>query len=306
MKKISEEFGKQAQKVELQDQLEKSYEEALQNPNFYDLISKLSCPKRELMKYTSSLEDSAIEYAHCKNCKGLLECQNKLTGYAYLPSLKENALLFEYQTCKYRLELEKNNAFRQNMELFEVPEELQNASMKDIDTKDKNRYPAIKWIQNFIRSYEKNPHQKGLYLYGSFGSGKSYFLAAMFSELARKNVKSAIVFWPEFLRDLKASFGSDFKEKYEAVKTVPLLLIDDIGAEVTTEWGRDEIFCPLIQYRMDANLPTFFTSNLDLKLLEEHFSCSKKGIDAVKAGRIISRIIQLTDQVEMVSENRRK
>ena len=100
-------------------------------------------------------------------------------------------------------------------------------------------------------------------------------------------------------------FGADFKEKYEAVKKVPLLLIDDIGAEITTEWGRDEILCPLLQYRMDAKLPTFFASNLDLKILEEHFSCSKKSIDVVKAGRIISRIEQLTDQIEMVSKNRR-
>ena len=95
-------------------------------------------------------------------------------------------------------------------------------------------------------------------------------------------------------------------EKYEKVRKAPLLLIDDIGAEVTTEWGRDEIFCPLVQYRMEQKLPTFFTSNLDLKLLEEHFSCSKNKTNEVKATRIISRIEQLTDQIEMVSMNRRK
>ena len=113
------------------------------------------------------------------------------------------------------------------------------------------------------------------------------------------------MFWPEFLRDLKASFSSDFKEKYEYIRSVPLLLIDDIGAEATTSWGRDEIFCPLVQYRMQEHLPTFFTSNLDLKSLEEHFSVSKGNVDHIKARRIIERINQLTDQVEMVSKNLR-
>lgn len=306
MKSLNEELKQDFKYRNNLESLEASYEEALKNRAFYELVKKISCPRKEMIKYTSTLEDCAIEYEHCKNCKSLLECQNKLSGYAYLPTVHENQLLFEYQACKYRKQLEKDTFFEQNMELFEVPKELKNASMKEIDIQDKNRYPAIKWIQNFIKSYAQNPHQKGLYLYGSFGAGKSYLIAAMFTELARHNVKSAMIFWPEFLRDLKASFGSDFKEKYELVKHVPLLLIDDIGAEVTTEWGRDEIFCPLIQYRMDASLPTFFTSNLDLKLLEEHFSCSKKGIDAVKAGRIISRILQLTDQIEMVSVNRRK
>ena len=113
------------------------------------------------------------------------------------------------------------------------------------------------------------------------------------------------MFWPEFLRDLKASFSSDFKEKFEFVKKVPLLLIDDIGAEATTVWGRDEIFCPLVQYRMQEHLPTFFTSNLDLKALEEHFSVTKEKVDHIKARRIIERINQLTDQVSMVSKNLR-
>ncbi len=301
MRQIKDEL--KYQKSELEEELRESYEEALKEPSFSDLVLQLTLSQRELMKYTSSLEECAEEYVNCKNCKSILECKNKMRGYAYLPTMNENNLSFEYQACKYKKELDGKVAYKKNMQTFEIPDELLNASMKDIDTTDKNRYPAIKWLQSFLKNYGAS--QKGLYLYGNYGSGKSFFIAAMFAELARKNIKSALVFWPEFLRDLKASFGTDFKEKYEAVKKVPLLLIDDIGAEVTTEWGRDEILCPLLQYRMDAKLPTFFTSNLDMKLLEEHFSCGKKSIDVVKAGRIISRIEQLTDQIEMVSINRR-
>ena len=148
-------------------------------------------------------------------------------------------------------------------------------------------------------------HLFRLYLHGNFGCGKTYLIAAMFNELAHKNIKSAIIFWPEFLRDLKESFSSDFKEKFEYVKKVPLLLIDDIGAESTTAWGRDEIFCPLIQYRMQEGLPTFFTSNLDINMLEEHFSVTKDKIDIIKSRRIIERINQMTDKIEMISKNLR-
>ena len=56
-----------------------------------------------------------------------------------------------------------------------------------------------------------------MYLTGSFGSGKTYLVASMFNELAKNGVKSAIVYWPEFLRDLKTSFQTDFKEKFDAV-----------------------------------------------------------------------------------------
>ena len=128
----------------------------------------------------------------------------------------------------------------------------------------------------------------------------------MFNELARQGVKSAIIYYPEFLRDLKASFDTDFKEKFEYIKKVPLLLIDDIGAEVTSSWSRDEILGPILQYRMQESLPTFFTSNLDLDALETHLSSSKDGIESIKARRIMERINQLTENLTMISKNLRK
>ena len=62
------------------------------------------------------------------------------------------------------------------------------------------------------------------------------------------------------------------KEKFDYIKKVPLLLIDDIGAEGLTAYNRDEVLCPLLQYRMDNYLPTFFTSNLSLKELSKSIS----------------------------------
>ena len=149
-----------------------------------------------------------------------------------------------------------------------------------------------------------------MYLCGNFGSGKTYLIASLFNELAKENIKSAIVFWPDFLNDLKQTFSStiksEFKTKYNSVKNAPLLLIDDIGAESVTPWSRDEILCPILQHRMDEKLPTFFTSNLDLKALETHLSITSKGDEIIKAGRIISRIKQLTEYQELISKNLRK
>ena len=58
---------------------------------------------------------------------------------------------------------------------------------------------------------------------------KTYLVSAAFHELAKKGVKSAIVFWPDMLSELKNSFSSgNFGEKIDFLKKVPLLLIDDI------------------------------------------------------------------------------
>lgn len=287
------------------DEILKNFNEAMENECFSELVSKLKLPSDKLMKYTTSLEECSINYDTCRKCKGLIHCPFKLCGYSYLPRVVDSRLEFDYQPCKYKVKDIKKNSYQDNVYLFDLPKDIKEASIDNIYSNDSNRYNAILWINKFLGDYRKGKVSKGLYLYGNFGSGKTYLVSALFNELARDGVKSAIIFWPEFLRDLKASFSSDFKEKYDFVKSVPLLLIDDIGAEATTTWGRDEIFCPLVQYRMQEHLPTFFTSNLDLKSLEEHFSVSKGNVDHIKARRIIERINQLTDQVEMVSKNLR-
>ena len=286
--------------------LQREFELMCQNDEFKSFVSKIKLPKKELIKYTSLLEESMNEYNNCLNCKSIMECKNKVEGYAYLPKIDDAKLRFNYKSCRYKEKMTEDNKHLKNVTLFKVPKEIKNAQMKDVYTKDKNRFPVIKQVKDFITNYKKDPQQKGLYLYGNFGCGKSFLIAAMFNELAKDNVKSAIVFWPEYLRELKASFGTDYDVKVDYIKMVPLLLIDDIGAENSTAWARDEILCTILQYRMDDKLPTFFTSNLDLKALEKHLSITKDNVDIVKARRIIERISQLTNTIELISENLRK
>ena len=306
MQKVSDKMKKN----NLNSFLDEAYDEALKDDKFKEFVCKLKVKREILKKYTSLLEESSIEYHNCKNCPGLMACQNKITGYAKLPKVNGDSLEFIYKPCKYKKKLDKEESIHSNTKLFNVPKEIKEASFKNIYKTDKNRYKTILWLTDFIKKYKTDVHQKGLYLCGNFGSGKTYLIAATFNELGKEGVKSAIVFWPEFLNSLKASFNSEikseFNDKYNYVKKVPLLLIDDLGAESVTPWARDEILCPLLQYRMDEKLPTFFTSNLNLETLENHLAITSRGDEIIKAGRIISRIKQLTEYQELISKNLRK
>lgn len=306
--KNSTELLNKYQKRDLEVKLLTELEKSLEDKEFENFVSKLNLSKEKLCKYTTSLEDSYNEYKNCSKCKCLEACQNKVTGYAYLPKKVKDKLEFHFKACKYQNKYLKEEKKYDNVYLFEMPEAIKKASMKEIYLDNKDRFEVIKWIKNFIKDYEKDNHKKGLYLHGNFGCGKTYLVSALFHELANKGYKSAIIFWPEYLNNLKYSFNEqqEFKNKIEYIKKVPLLLIDDIGAEATTPWSRDEILMPILQYRMDSLLPTFFTSNCSLKELENHFSNSKNGVEEVKARRIVERIKQLTEELNLVSDNLRK
>ena len=99
--------------------------------------------------------------------------------------------------------------------------------------------------------------------------------------------------------------NTTYNEQYDYIRKVPLLLLDDIGAENSSSWSRDEVLGPLLQYRMENNLPTFFTSNLTIDELEKSLSISSSGVDKVKARRIIERIKQLSITQALISKNRR-
>lgn len=284
--------------------LDEEYNHALKNHDFSKMVNELNLSSDLLKKYTTVLVECSNEYSNCQKCKNLMECKNKVKGYAYLPSNIDGHIEIGYKACAYFKKMREENKYSSNVKLIGANEYLKNAKMKDIYTDDKNRFACIKWLNDFIKNYPNK--RRGLYLNGNFGSGKSYLISAMFNELAKKNIKSVIVFWPYFLSELKGSFNSsEYNSLIESVSKAPLLLIDDIGAENLTDWGRDEVLCPILNIRMEAKLPTFFTSNLDINMLEEHLSTSKSGVDKLKARRIMERINQLSENMIMVAQNYR-
>ena len=283
-----------------------SFQDACSDKEFKKYVYSLGIKEDVLIKYTSSLQDSYLEYVNCCNCPGLEFCKNNEKGYIYTPSSKGEIITFSYDACNLMKKKSKDEQYKENLSVFDMNEDIKNASFKNIYKDDKLRVPIIKYFKEFIDSYKKDENPKGLYLHGSFGSGKTYLVAALFNEMAKKGIKSALIYYPEFLRELKASFQSDYDEKFKYIKKIPLLLFDDIGAENCSNWSRDEVLGPILQYRMENHLPTFFTSNLSVEELEDALSVTSSGVDKLKARRIVERIKQLTVFQELVSKNRRE
>lgn len=294
-------------KKDLEFSLKSDYAVALKDDNFKKLVNTLKIKENVACKYTSKLERTVEELQKCANCKSLLACQNRVTGMVYYPSVNDDGLLeFNYVACKYKKkDIKEKEGIKSNF--FQMPYDIKMARMANIELETK-RAKIIKWLKKFYDSYQKDEKQKGLYLYGSFGSGKTYMISALLNELSRLNYSVVIVYYPELIRSIKESFssGEDFYERMNMIKTCDLLLLDDIGAESVTAWNRDEILGTILQYRMDNKMPTFFTSNLNLEELENHLIIKDTAEEKIKARRIMERIKQLSEYLELFGENRRK
>lgn len=283
--------------------LKQEFMKALEDQNFVKIINRLDVEENVLINNTSKIQNTISELKNCKNCKGIGMCKNNLCGYVSYPVKEEEGIVFDYVPCKYQTKLLKDKT---NVTYFEVPKFIKEARMSDIIA-EKERLNIIKYMKEFINKFDTENKIKGLYLCGSFGSGKSYLMSALINEVSKKGYNSVILYYPNLLNSLKSSFNTeDFDIKFDNIIKSDLLLIDDIGAENNTSWSRDEILGTILQYRMDNELSTFFTSNLNLEELEEHLKITNSGADSVKAKRIIERIKQLTNYMELISENKRK
>ena len=282
-----------------EDDLKKNYVDASKDSKFRRLIKTLDVDDNIAMKYTSSLQDTIVELNNCSKCDGLINCKNRLEGHVFYPQKDENRIVFSYVPCKYQKELKLEEENRNSRD-----KDILNAKMSDI-FRDKERIKVIKWLKNFYDTYNKNGNFKGLYLYGNFGCGKTYLISALFNELSKKRISSEIVYFPELLSSIKSDFDS-YGDRMDYLENVDLLLIDDIGAEKVSEWSRDEILGTILNKRMNNYKTTFFTSNLDMDSLMHHFRMNNYSDDEMNARRIIERIKQLSEEMELIGENKRK
>ena len=282
----------------IENSIKTNYIKAPEDAMFKKFINSFDVEEHEKIINTSKFQDTVICLKNCKSCKCLNDCKNDNIGYVYYPEIYNNKIEFYYKPCKYmkeKLKQDNNKVTREK--------EIDNASMKDLDINDKSRVKVIKWITKFINNYDNNKKNKGLYLHGSFGCGKTYIVSAVFNELKKSGYKTEIVYFSTLLRDLKSNFD-ELDSTINYLENVDLLLIDDIGAEKVSEWSRDEILGTILQTRMNNYKTTFFTSNYSIDELEKRLAADN---NKIAANRVIERIKILTDDIEIKEgENRRK
>ncbi|HCJ4337398.1 TPA: primosomal protein DnaI, partial [Listeria innocua] len=120
-------------------------------------------------------------------------------------------------------------------------------------------------------------------------------------------ISTTLVYLPEFMREVKQSISDNtVGEKIQFAKETEVLMLDDIGAESMTAWTRDEVLGAILQFRMQEELPTFFSSNYNMDQLENHLMFAQNGTEEkLKARRIMERVRYLSKEVNLEGKNRR-
>ena len=298
MDSVGDVLKRQPSRFQYQDLVQ----QIVKDPDVAAFIQKESLSQEELNRSISKFNQYITE--RDKFLRG--DTDYIARGYKPILVMNHGYADVSYEETPELIAAEKEAAIKKRLNLINFPSSLKNVSFLDVYRDDVRRLTVLNRMIKFVNDYPNN--LKGVYLYGDFGVGKSFMVAALAHDLSEKRgVSSTLLHYPSFVIDVKNAIGDgNVKTLVDEIKLAEVLILDDIGAEQSTAWVRDEILQVILQYRMQEDLPTFFTSNFNFEDLEKHFAKGKNGNDETwEARRVMERIRYLAEETRLEGENRR-
>ena len=144
--------------------------------------------------------------------------------------------------------------------------------------------------ENLFES-EKN----SLLFLGDVGTGKTHLAAAIANEFIGRDIPVLFGTFIDHLQKIKDEFNNTSLDTYlSKMKSIPILVIDDLGKEKRTDWSQQMLFT-IINYRYEHMLPTIITANFDDSGLMNHVG-----------NATVSRLNEMSTAIHMNGEDYRR
>lgn len=287
IKKIDEEISKTGLKLTRAVLLDPKKREqlVLESKNNMDSLKK---QKEEILsQYGIPLEYLELKY-YCDSCKdkGFLSNGEKCN------CLKQEIINEAYKMSNLDRLLNKENFSNFDVSIFS------NAKSENSTISPRENILTILSIcENFVLQFE-NDNEENLLFYGTTGLGKTFMCNCIAKELLDKGF--VVIYQTSFkildiLESYKFKKGNDIinEENYKNLFECDLLIIDDLGTEVTNSFTNSELF-NIVNSRLVEGKKTIISTNL-----------SPMEIGKVYTQRTLSRILDSFRVIKFVGNDLR-
>ena len=129
-----------------------------------------------------------------------------------------------------------------------------------------------------------------LLLQGGYGCGKTHLAAAIANFAVSLGVPTLFITVPDLLDTLRFSYQdpeSTFEQRFDEIRTAPLLILDDFGTQNATAWAQEKLF-QILNYRYINHLPLVVTTNLSMDEIEGRIRSRLEDPELVDSAHILA------------------
>ena len=213
--------------------------------------------------------------------------------------------MYPYCLCRCEAERrEKEEEERKRQEAMEEIRRMRRTAFQDtvmydwtFANDDKQNPQISKVCQNYVDHFSTMKEKgRGLLLYGSVGTGKTYMSACIANELIDRGHPCLVTSFSRLVNTIQGMY--DGKQDYiDGLSRFDLLVIDDLASERDTEY-MGEVIQNIVDARYRSGLPMIVTTNLTKDDLIHPEDLRKQ--------RIYSRLFEMCVPVEVKGKDRRK
>ena len=132
---------------------------------------------------------------------------------------------------------------------------------------------SLKTALNVSINYSQN--LKGwLLLKGGYGCGKTHLAAAIANFVVSVGAPTLFLTVPDLLDWLRFAYDSSetsFEDRFDEIRNIQLLVLDDLGTQNATAWAEEKLF-QIINHRYTNKLATVITTNQKMDEIDGRIS----------------------------------
>ena len=130
-----------------------------------------------------------------------------------------------------------------------------------------------------------------LLLLGSYGVGKTHLAAGIANFAVGMGVPTLFLTAPDLLDWLRYSYDAPddtFESRFEEIRNINLLVVDDLGTQNATPWAQEKLY-QILNWRYVNRLPTVVTSNQPLEEIEGRIQSRLRDPELVTTVKIVAQ-----------------
>lgn len=278
----------------IQQLIERNRESLRNTTIFKEMLQFYGVTEDELLGEYGKYESAYKTITECSKCTGLENCTMEPRGYGYNIINHSGYIQLSMFQCEKQIAFEKLWKIQRLLESSRLPELFHTKTFATLKIED-----GIQEAYQAAIEFCDDEREKGFVFAGPPGVGKTHLAAAVMNDQLNKGRECIFCTVPELLADIRKAMRSDKEttELIELVKGTSLLILDDLGAEKTTDWVAEQLFV-ILNARLVRMKDTFITTNY-----QKPSELIEKLGGGLTGQRIVSRIRELCNWVNLTGSD---